>query len=728
MIKSRLTPISIAVMASATLAPLVLAQSEEGRASLEEIVVTATKRDQSLQDVPSSVSVLTSADIEAAGIKRPSDFLASVPNVTFYEDNAGEVTINVRGQTGVRSGDPNVAIVVDGVPMVTLKAFNQDLVNIEQIEVLKGPQSAVYGRNAAAGAVVITTKDPSDTLEGSISTTVGNWDSWQVSGNVSGPITDTLKYSLALSKRDTDGPFTGVTGIDMYAFQTQMSRLKLLWEPNEDLTVRFRIGAHDSEGSGISYHAQIAPNLDANNLKQKYVTDIAGVLDEEMLDTVLDIEYDLDMMSLRSITGYNKFNQISAGDLIPYVPFGDPLSFGDLTQSYPTIDESISQEFRISSNYDANIQWMAGVYYLKFRREQRSEFNLDDGSGYTETSLGVDTGAHATAVYAAADKDTKNLAFFANMQWDITDQLRLDLAGRYDREERSIDDFAPAGFSACLGSLTLSCSDSQTFTNFSPKVSLIYTLNEEVSLYANYGQGYKAGGFNPIGSRQRFIATVPPGTPVYLEDTYEEEESESYELGMKGVFLDGSLRINAGIFYTIVDGAQQFEFFPLSGDQTVTSADEVELRGFDVDFQAILPGSVELFGGYGYVDGEVTKFSANPAFEGNTTPLTMEYTATLGATRDFTVGDNLILTPRVEALAYGPTFWDFANTKGTERDSYQLLDARLTLSGGRWSISAWGKNLTDEDYFQEYVPLAGILAVAFRAPTRSYGVDFTYNF
>src|SRR5690606_31271376 len=214
----------------------------------------------------------------------------------------------------------------------------------------------------------------------------------------------------------------------------------------------------------------------------------------------------------------------------------------------------------------------------------------------------------------------------------------------------------------------------------------------------------EAGGFNPIGSRQRFIATVPPGTPVYLEDTYEEEESESYELGLKGTFFDGALRLNAGIFHTVVDGAQQFEFFPLSGDQTVTSADEVELRGFDVDFQAILPGEVELFGGYGYVDGEVTKFSANPAFEGNTTPLTMEYTATLGATRDFAVGDALILAPRIEALAYGPNFWDFANTAGTERDSYELLDARLSLVGDRWSISAWGKNLTDEDYFQEYVP------------------------
>jgi len=213
-----------------------------------------------------------------------------------------------------------------------------------------------------------------------------------------------------------------------------------------------------------------------------------------------------------------------------------------------------------------------------------------------------------------------------------------------------------------------------------------------------------------------------------LKDTYEEEESESYELGMKGTFFDGTLRINAGFFYTTVDGAQQFEFFPLSGDQTVTSADEVELKGFDVDFQAILPGEIELFGGYGYVDGEVTEFSANPAFEGNTSPLTMEYTANLGATRDFLISDALTVTPRIEVLAYGPTFWDFANTQGTERDSYELLNARLTFSSDSWSISAWGKNLTDEDYFQEYVPLAGIIAVAFRAPTRSYGVDFTYNF
>lgn len=735
------------LLASATLTAGAQGQS----ALLEEVVVTATKRDQSLLDVPSSVSVITSQDIQDAGIRRPKDFLSSIPNVTFIEDNAGEVYINIRGQTAVRSGDPNVAVVIDGVPLVTLKSFNQDLFDIEQIEVLKGPQSAVYGRNAAAGAVVITTKKPTDELEGSINVGAGNWDSWQVSGGVSGPITDTLKYNLSGSKRATDGPFTSVTGIKVHEFETELARLRLLWEPSERMSVNLKLAAHSSDGPSMGYNAQqvgfgfggviLEDTLDVNSANQRFISDVAGVFDEEMIDSVLDVEYSFDAFSVRSITSYNKFDQVFAGDLIPYLPFGDPRvglsGSADLTQAYTVYDETVSQEFRISSNSDGNVQWMAGVYYLDYKREQYSEFNVDDGSGRTLVTSGVDsflTSSNPTVVYNATDRDTENYAAFANVQWDISDSWRAEFAGRYDREERSIDDFTPASndglvpLSACLPDPDLSCSDSEVFTNFSPKVSLIYTMSEDVNVYANYGKGYKAGGFNAIGSRQRLINVSPPGTQVFVQDSYDEEESDSYELGMKGSFFSGALLINAGVFYTIVEGAQQFEFFPTSGDQTVTSLDEVELRGFDVDFQAMLPSDVRLFGGFGYVDGELTEFTANPDFEGNTAPGTTEYTATLGATRVFNLNDSLTLTPRVEVYAYGPIWWDFANTPGTERDPVELLEARLTLASQDWELAAWGKNLTDEEYFQEYVPLLGVLAVAYRAPTRSYGIDFTYRF
>ena len=181
------------------------ANDADGRNS--EIVVTATKRNESLTDVPIAVQVFTDQAIADRGITRPADFLSTTPNVTFIEDNAGEAYINIRGQTSVRNSDPNVAIVIDGVTLSSVKPFNQDLFAIEQIEVLKGPQSALYGRNAAAGAIVISTKKPSDVLEGTFVGAVGNWDTYRASANLTGPITETLGFAIAGSFRDTDGPF-----------------------------------------------------------------------------------------------------------------------------------------------------------------------------------------------------------------------------------------------------------------------------------------------------------------------------------------------------------------------------------------------------------------------------------------------------------------------------------------------------------------------------------------
>src|SRR5450631_4328135 len=177
-------------------------------ATLEEIVVTATKRNENLLRVPVIVNVLTAKDIQAAGITRSSDFLNSIPNITFQEDNTGETFINIRGQTSSRNSDPNVAIVVDGVALTSMRDFNQDLFDVKQIEVLKGPQSALYGRNAAAGAIVITTQPPSSTFEGTATVSRGNFDTSRFSGSVSGPITDSLRFRAAMSIRDTQGPFT----------------------------------------------------------------------------------------------------------------------------------------------------------------------------------------------------------------------------------------------------------------------------------------------------------------------------------------------------------------------------------------------------------------------------------------------------------------------------------------------------------------------------------------
>lgn len=729
-------------------------QESPGTLGISEIVVTATKREESLQDVPIAVSVLTDEAIRDAGITRPSDFLLSTPNVTFIEDNAGEAYVNIRGQTSVRNSDPNVAVVIDGVVLSSTKPFNQDLFDIEQIEVLKGPQSALYGRNAAAGAIVITTRRPRDILEGSVALEVGRFDLVRTTGSLTGPLTENLKFSVAASHRETDGPFKSVTtGDDVHRFRTTLGRTRLLYEPNERLSVDFRFGGHHSKGSSMGYNAQLVglplgnfpgTALDANNADMPFVSNVDGRFEEDLVDGVLKVDYDLGFATLTSITGASKFEQFFGGDSPPYIP--DTGSPDALTQGYTYDDKNFSQEIRLTSPGAQRLRWQAGVYFLSFEREQFSELNVDTLGSLPPTDGLIDgpDSPQPTVSFGHQKYRTTSYAPFVSFQYDLTESLQLGLAGRYDIEKRKVREVAPAdinpvtgvSYNTCVaftGRPVDECHASKTFKQFEPKVSLNYRFSPEVSAYVSYGKGFKSGGFNPIGSREALIAAAVsiglPASSVYVQDQFSEEVSTSYELGVKARLFRNRLSINAAVFHTEIEGAQQFEFYPTVGLQTVVSVDEVKLKGFDLDFDALLPGEIRLFGGYGYTDGEISRFAGNPSFNGNISPGAFKYTLTLGATREFRFGADWALVPRMEFNRYGEIWWDVANTAGTRRDPLELLNARLSLkSGDRWEISAYGRNLTDETYFQEVVPLLGVLTVNFRGQPRTYGVEARVNF
>ncbi|MFA5493715.1 MAG: TonB-dependent receptor [Porticoccaceae bacterium] len=704
--------------------------------------------------MPISVSVYTEAEIQAAGISRPADFLSRSPNVTFIEDNAGEAYINIRGQTSVRNSDPNVAIVIDGVTLSSVKPFNQDLFDIQQIEVLKGPQSALYGRNAAAGAIVITTKTPGDDMEGSIEGELGRFDTARATASVSGPLTENLKFGLSGHYRETDGPFTNITtGEDVHRFKTTNARARLLYENDQGLLVDFRLGGHTSKGGGSAYNGQVVglpiggfpgTGLDANNTDMPFVSNVKGMFDEDFLDAILKVEYDLGFATLTSITAANKLEQYFASDSPPYIP--DTGGADATVQQYTYDDENYSQEIRLTSSDDQRLRWQAGIYALRFERDQTSKISIDTLGALPSNRDRIEpaTAAQPTVAYGNPKYTTTNYAPFASVQFDITESLHLSLAGRYDIEKREIEEAAPdminpltgVSYNDCvaLTGVALSrCNDSTTFRQFQPKVSLSYDISPDINAYVSWGKGFKSGGFNPIGSREALIGAALdvglPASSVYVTDQYAKEVSTSYEVGLKARLFDNRLAINAAFFRTDIEGAQQFEFYPTVGLQTTVSIDEVELQGFDIDFDAQLPMGTRLYGGYGYVDGEVTKFAGNPVFSGNVAPGSFKYTAFVGLTQTFDLSDGFQLTPRVEFSRQGPIWWDVANSPGTKRDPLNLVNARLTLAGNdRWEISAYGNNLGNKKYFQEVVPLLGFFTVNYRGPTRTYGVEARYNF
>ena len=728
-------------------------QAPPSSSALEEVVVTATKRDETLLKVPMAVSVLTSADIEAAGIRRASDFLNGMPNVTFQQDNTGETFINIRGQTSTRNSDPNVAIVVDGVTLTSMRSFNQDLYDIEQIEVLKGPQSALYGRNAAAGAIVITTKKPSDEFEGDMTVGLGNFDTSRFTGSVSGPITPTLKYRAAGSFRDTQGPFTNsTTGEKVMRTTPTLGRLRLLYEPSEKLSIDTKLGFSMTHGGTLAYNAQFVglpiggfdgTKLDANNANIPWISNVIGVYDEEFYDGTIRIDYDMGFGKLTSITAVNSLDSFFGGDLTPYLPdTGQP---GAQIASYAFIDENFSQEFRLTSPGDQRLRWQVGLYGLRFDRDQYNELNVDTLGSVPGTRNRIDppSSPQPTTVFGHQVYQTTSYAVFGNIQYDITEQLRLNVAGRYDNEERKYREATPdeinpltgASYNLCVQLTGLpvgECRDEKQFTQFEPKISLSYDITPHVSTYLSYGEGFKSGGFNPKGSRQALInATEAAGLPtdnIYLQDQYDKEVSKAWELGAKLRLLNERLSINAAVFDTTIDGAQQFQFIPTVGLQTTISVDKVKSKGFDFDFMALLPADVGLFGSYGYTDATVDKFKGNPSVEGNVAPGTLEYNLTLGVTKAFDVAERMTLTPRVEWNRLGPIWWDIDNTPGTRRDPVDLLKARITLARGNWEIAAFGDNLLNEKYNQEVVPILSVFTVNYRGWTRTYGIEGTMRF
>lgn len=732
------------------------AAAESSSTGVEEIIVTATKRDENLVQVPISVSVVTESAIAERGITRPADFLGSTPNVTFIEDNAGEAYINIRGQTSVRNSDPNVAIVIDGVTLSSVKPFNQDLFGIQQIEVLKGPQSALYGRNAAAGAIVVTTKKPGDEFEGNVVAAYGNFDTKRISSTLSGPISENLGFTVAGSFRDTDGPFTNiVTSEKVQRFTSYNGRGRLLYDNDNGLTIDLKVGGHKSKGGGSAYNAQIAgtgigglpanpPVLDANFADMDFVSNVRGVFRENFVDATLKIDYDFDWATLTSISGFNRLNQYFASDSPPYVP--DSGTAGANVQQYTYLDKNYSQEVRLTSASDGRFRWQVGFYYLRFTRNQTSKISIDSDGMLPEDPRVIDPvgSTRPTVSFSNPLYRTTSYAPFASLQFDVTDQLHFNLAGRYDTEKRSIAEAASkainpltgASYNNCIaltGQTIDQCNATRTFKQFEPKASVSYDISRDASVYASFGKGFKSGGFNPIGSRQALIAAAQaaglPASSVYVQDGFDKEVSTSYEIGAKARLFDRRLAINAAVFKTDISGAQQFEFYPTVGLQTTIGIDKVKLKGFDIDFDLQLPTGTRLFGGYGYTHGRVSNFAGNPAFNGNVAPGAFKSTLTLGASQTIELGGDLELVPRVEFNHFGSIWWDVANTPGTQRKPLSLLKARLSLkSGDRWEISAFGDNLTNEKYFQEVVPLLGFFTVNYRGPTRSYGVEARLNF
>ena len=756
-----LTAAGLALIASVP----ILAQTP----GLEEIVVTARKRTESYRDVPVTVNVFTEQTIQSAGIQKPADFIAMVPNMTLVEtQNAGNAFVVVRGVSQARNSEPSVAVLVDGVLETNPAEFNQELFDIQQIEVLKGPQGALYGRNAIGGAILIRTKEPSDQFEGTVKLGLGNGSAKRAQLGISGPFGDskTLKYRASLNYYDTDGYIpSSFLGGKADPAKDYSGRLRLLWKPNDSFTGDLRLSADRLETRALYF---VIPRLDetnpftsfftppnANDITSPIQVNNPGENNRDVYNASLKLDFNLAGGTLTSISAWDKTKEILTGDAYDFrpafFPNGNPDAvfaaiYGyDLNQSQFLNVKAYSQELRFTSPSEGKFRWIAGAYFVHTDRFISTGNMVDSGNGvfpvYETPSanplnpqvcvsaappcpaggvVGVTPLPGATFLSDTQNNDA--WAVFADGTFEVTDQFEVDTAIRYDEDRRENTTDTPPAFLALVLDPTAVSGQKRTHTwsKAQPKVTLRYKPAENVTLYGGWSRGFRSGGFNQTGVGAVAATAGIPG----VNDLFNAETADTWEVGMKGEFLDRRLNAGLAVYRTKSTNGYFFVFLPANSTQNLGNVDAI-YKGAELELNARVTDQLDVYANFGYTDSEITSdltLANGTSARGNQAPLVTKDTANVGVQYRQPLSNGLAATFRVDYQHLGRTWWEPYNT--TSRDPLSLVDLRIGLEGDQWSVTAWSKNLTDKIYNAEFSP-GGFL---FRAAPRRFGLEFTYKF
>lgn len=711
--------------------PPVLAQTEQPAAleggGLEEVIVTARKRDESSLDVPVAVNVFTAADIQAAGIERPQDFIDLTPNMTLVQtQNQGTSFVVVRGISQARNSEPSVAVLIDGVAMANPSQFNQELIDIESIQVLKGPQGGLYGRNAIGGAVIITSKQPTDRLEGKVAVGYDSGPGYKASGTLSGPITDTLKFRATVSHTDTEG-YIDNSFLQEKAdpYRDLSARTLLLWEPTNAFRADLR--AYVSNADTQALYFNITESVNDTSLPVR--VNNAGVNQRDMSGVSLKLDYTSSLGTLTSVTAYDKLEELLTGDQFNFLPIPESVLFpfgGDQAQHQFLDVEAVSQELRLTSPSDKTVRWIIGAYAISTDRFISTGNVFDLGTGVPQVRRTPLPQFNPQVTYLADSQDNFAWAAFGELSADVTDKIEASFALRYDEDERKNTTETPTIFlptpTAFPGQVRR-----KTWDELQPKVTLRYKPSQDSTLYVGYSRGFRSGGFNQTGVGAANIAGI--------DDLFDKETADTYEAGLKTALWDQRLTTNLSLYYTKANGSYFFVFDPNTSTQNLGNLGDVDYKGLELELKALLAEGFDAYLGFGYTDSEIKQSDRAAGDVGNQAPLVSKYSINLGLQyrRQLAAFDSATAFIRTDFDVTGPTW--FYPDNFTERDTVKLLNLRVGLENGPWAVTAWAKNLTDEQYNAEWSPGPQFFPnpgytnnFVFKALPRRWGVDLSYRF
>lgn len=660
---------------------------------LEEVVVTAQKRAQNLSEVPLSVTALSGDELRRSGIDTMQNLSYSVPSLTVEETGGGFQSYFLRGIANANASTSLVGVYLDEADVTTNSNSQLGLrtIDLDRVEVLKGPQGTLYGAGSAGGTIRFITKDPDLTgISGSgdveLSTTKHGDASKRFAGVLNLPlIEDQLGVRIVGTYGDLGGwidqPATGRSDINDQNLRDV--RLKTLWKPTEAFSLKALVDINRNDGDGTNAGAD-------RNYQLTLPADPTArtPFDADYNIYNLTGSYDFSRVNLLSSTTYmSSFARAPVGLKYP-VSFPPDPDFEFLNNPDTRITHSFSQEVRLSSNDSASpLHWVTGVFYK----------NL--GIHYTTDYIGGMPGIFEFTGSLLRDEDSKSAAAFADGSYDLTEQWSLGGGVRYFRDKRSLFD----------GETTFS----QTFHHTDPRVYASFAATKDVHFYASVADGFRSGGFN-----------ASDGT------SYDPEKVRSYELGTKTSLLDHRLSAEVALFYSRYSDIQLFQL-DADGFGTLQNAGVAHVKGVDWSFDWQATDHLLLTFSGNATRAKLVKLLPGVAavIVGDHVDYSRDYAGRVAATYAWNVAEETPAFVRLEFAKVGPAYGTDRSLGGPpvlfQTDIINILDARLGVSRNGWSYELFGENLTDANGLQD---TAGAFGFASRPRPRTIGVQVRAEF
>ena len=699
-----------------------LAHAEEA-AGEAPIVVTARGRPEAQIAVPDTITVYTQDDIARRKLTTIDDFIAATPGVFLINDqDPGTNMISVRGVSTNRNQSPSIAYVVDGLALADSELFTLRTYDVARVEILKGPQGALFGRSASGGAVDIATNDPTDEAGGMASLGMGNGFTWTADGVVNAPVSERVQLRLAGSYRNSDG-FIRNSYLDrkVDGFTSRNLRLKAKIQTSETSTLNLRLAWADEDGGAAYISSENVTGRNGGRLSGAILTDPQGDFEgrfaRKWWGAQATFAQDLgDTLQLTWSGGYDNYHKDFSEELdfrhdTPVTLDGVAL-FPDGIQpiSQPVDIEAWTSELRLTSQGSGPLRWHAGVFFQRLERDRTDDLG--------PLLFGAEP--------QRAETRSNQIGLFAQASYDVLPTLEATLGLRYDRDRRKEDTIG-------TDTATTYARRAQTFDKWQPKLSLAWRPSQDFTAYVTGSVGFKAGGFNPL-----------PGPSDIWTANFAAETVKSLEAGIKGQLAEGRVRLSLAGFVTDYSNFQNTVFL---GNSVVLSVPKVNVHGLEASAQADLGQGFHLDGGAAWTHSRTgTYITPNPTPEpgepdlvdltGKRTPNAPDWTLNGGIGWEGEAGPAK-LDARLSVAYVSRVDFEIDNILHTP--GYASVDGRLGIELGAWNLEVWAKNLFDtrwaiSAFGQQQLPL--LLGLGPNGPFdsftintgRQFGVGATHRF